>query len=86
MAPVKSPGAVARSSNRQYVSGPTLRAKPIGLAPQTLNGEPARLIPSPAIDLNRAVASGMAVGSQPGLDLVDAPASDELSPHVVKAL
>ena len=43
----------------------------------TLYGELARLMPSPVIDLNRAVAIGMAVGPQAGLDLVDALASDE---------
>ena len=43
----------------------------------TLYGELARLVPSPVIDLNRAVAIGMAVGPQAGLDLVDALASDD---------
>jgi len=43
----------------------------------TLYGELARLMPSPVIELNRAVAIGMAVGPQEGLDLVDALASDE---------
>jgi RNA polymerase sigma-70 factor, ECF subfamily len=43
----------------------------------TLYGELAQLIPSPVIELNRAVAIGMAVGPQAGLDLVDALASDE---------
>ena len=43
----------------------------------TLYGELARLMPSPVIDLNRAVAIGMAAGPQAGLDLVDALASDE---------
>ncbi len=43
----------------------------------TLYSELAQLIPSPVIELNRAVAIGMAVGSQAGLDLVDALASDE---------
>jgi RNA polymerase sigma factor (sigma-70 family) len=43
----------------------------------TLYGELARLTPSPVIDLNRAVAIGMARGPQAGLDLVDALASDE---------
>jgi len=43
----------------------------------TLYGELARLIPSPVIELNRAVAIGMAVGPQAGLDLVDTLASDE---------
>ena len=43
----------------------------------TLYGELARLTPSPVIELNRAVAIGMAVGPQAGLDLVDALASDE---------
>ena len=36
-----------------------------------LYDELARLIPSPVIDLNRAVAVGMADGPQAGLDLVD---------------
>jgi RNA polymerase sigma factor (sigma-70 family) len=43
----------------------------------TLYGELARLMPSPVIDLNRAVAIGMAAGPQAGLDLVDTLASDE---------
>ena len=43
----------------------------------TLYGELARLMPSPVIELNRAVAIGMAAGPQAGLDLVDALASDE---------
>jgi RNA polymerase sigma-70 factor (ECF subfamily) len=43
----------------------------------TLYGELARLMPSPVIELNRAVAIGMAVGPQAGLDLVDTLASDE---------
>jgi RNA polymerase sigma factor (sigma-70 family) len=43
----------------------------------TLYGELARLTPSPVIDLNRAVAIGLAVGPQAGLDLVDRLASDE---------
>jgi RNA polymerase sigma factor (sigma-70 family) len=36
----------------------------------------ARLTPSPVIDLNRAVAVGMAAGPQAGLELVDALASE----------
>ena len=36
-----------------------------------LYGELAQLIPSPVIELNRAVAVGMAYGPQAGLDLVD---------------
>jgi len=43
----------------------------------TLYGELARLMPSPVIELNRAVAIGMAAGPQAGLDLVDTLASDE---------
>ncbi len=43
----------------------------------TLYSELAQLIPSPVIELNRAVAIGMAAGPQAGLDLVDALASDE---------
>jgi RNA polymerase sigma factor (sigma-70 family) len=43
----------------------------------TLYGELAELMPSPVIELNRAVAIGMAFGPQAGLDLVDALASDE---------
>jgi RNA polymerase sigma factor (sigma-70 family) len=43
----------------------------------TLYGELAELMPSPVIELNRAVAIGMAAGPQAGLDLVDALASDE---------
>jgi RNA polymerase sigma-70 factor (ECF subfamily) len=43
----------------------------------TLYGELARIMPSPVIELNRAVAIGMAVGPQAGLDLVDSLASDE---------
>ena len=43
----------------------------------TLYSELARIMPSPVIELNRAVAIGMAVGPQAGLDLVDALASDE---------
>jgi RNA polymerase sigma factor (sigma-70 family) len=41
----------------------------------TLYSELAQLIPSPVIELNRAVAIGMAAGPQAGLDLVDALAS-----------
>ena len=36
----------------------------------------ARLVPSPVVELNRAVAVGMAVGPQEGLDLVDALTDD----------
>ena len=36
----------------------------------------AALAPSPVVELNRAVAVGMAVGPQAGLDLVDALASE----------
>jgi RNA polymerase sigma factor (sigma-70 family) len=42
-----------------------------------LYGDLAQLMPSPVIELNRAVAVGMAAGPQAGLDLVDALASDE---------
>jgi RNA polymerase sigma factor (sigma-70 family) len=41
-----------------------------------LYGELARLTPSPVIELNRAVAVGMAQGPQAGLDLVDRLTSD----------
>ena len=41
----------------------------------TLYGELARLIPSPVVELNRAVAVSMASGAAAGLDLVDAIAS-----------
>jgi predicted RNA polymerase sigma factor len=41
-----------------------------------LYDELAQLIPSPVVDLNRAVAVGMAAGPQAGLDLVDALVSD----------
>jgi RNA polymerase sigma factor (sigma-70 family) len=37
-----------------------------------LYGELARLVPSPVVELNRAVAVAMAFGPQAGLDLVDA--------------
>ena len=41
----------------------------------TLYGELARLMPSPVVELNRAVAVSMASGAAAGLDLVDAIAS-----------
>jgi len=41
-----------------------------------LYGELAQLTPSPIVELNRAVAVGMASGPQAGLDLVDALASE----------
>ncbi len=41
-----------------------------------LYGELAQLTPSPIVDLNRAVAVGMAAGPQAGLTLVDALAAD----------
>lgn len=37
-----------------------------------LDGELARIDPSPVVELNRAVAVGMAFGPQAGLDLVEA--------------
>src|SRR5579862_5673842 len=42
----------------------------------TLYGELTRIAPSPVVDLNRAVAVGMASGPQAGLDLVDALAKE----------
>jgi predicted RNA polymerase sigma factor len=41
-----------------------------------LYGELVRLVPSPIVELNRAVAVGMAFGPQAGLDLVDALTSE----------
>jgi len=41
-----------------------------------LYGELAQLTPSPIVELNRAVAVGMASGPQAGLDLIDALASE----------
>jgi RNA polymerase sigma-70 factor (ECF subfamily) len=41
-----------------------------------LYDELARLVPSPVVDLNRAVAVGMALGPQAGLELVDALTSE----------
>lgn len=43
-----------------------------------LYAELAQIVPSPVVELNRAVAVGMAVGPQAGLDLVDALASEPL--------
>ena len=43
----------------------------------TLYGELARVLPSPVVELNRAVAVGMAEGPAAGLALVDALAGDE---------
>jgi RNA polymerase sigma-70 factor (ECF subfamily) len=42
----------------------------------TLYGELAELMPSPIVELNRAVAVGMALGPAAGLELVDALASE----------
>ena len=41
-----------------------------------LYGELAQLVPSPVVELNRAVAVSMASGPAAGLDLVDALASE----------
>jgi RNA polymerase sigma-70 factor (ECF subfamily) len=56
-----------------------------GSAPDTdwpriaaLYGELARIAPSPIVELNRAVAVGMAFGAEAGLEVVDALTSDPL--------
>jgi predicted RNA polymerase sigma factor len=47
----------------------------------TLYGELARLMPSPVVELNRAVAVSMASGPAAALDLVDALASEPVLKH-----
>jgi RNA polymerase sigma factor (sigma-70 family) len=47
----------------------------------TLYGELASVVPSPVIELNRAVAVGMAFGPQAGLDLVDALTTEPTLQH-----
>ena len=50
--------------------------RPTGRASLTLYDALARLAPSPVVELNRAVAVGMALGPAAGLDLVDALVSE----------
>lgn len=65
--PYSLQGAIAACHARALVAEETDWARIAGLY-----GELARLAPSPVIELNRAVAVGMAFGPAKGLELVDA--------------
>jgi len=65
--PYSLQGAIAACHARALVAEETDWARIAGLY-----GELARLAPSPVIELNRAVAVGMAFGPAAGLELVDA--------------
>ena len=68
--------SIAACHGRARTAGETDWARIVALY-----GELARLMPSPVVELNRAVAVSMASGPAAGLDLVDALASEPVLKH-----